>query len=96
MSAEQCPVCRGAGVIYGIAETGAQPTQTCHGCGGKGWVRGCNCGLCTPWPPCYPYDSFYVSEPCTNLPIISVSSEIHYRLLTDQTEGMNVPGWKVA
>jgi len=33
-----CPVCGGKGVVYGIAETGAFPTETCHGCGGLGWV----------------------------------------------------------
>jgi len=36
--AEICPVCVGKGVVYGIAETGACPTETCHGCNGKGWV----------------------------------------------------------
>ena len=36
-----CPVCNGAGVVYGIAETGACPTTPCHGCaewGSRGWL----------------------------------------------------------
>lgn len=37
--ASLCPVCNGKGVVYGIAETGAMPTTTCHGCDGKGWVE---------------------------------------------------------
>ncbi len=36
--AETCPVCQGTGKVYGVLETGAFPTQTCHGCGGAGWV----------------------------------------------------------
>ena len=39
MCAVICPVCKGRGVVYGIAETGAYPTQTCHGCNGKGWIE---------------------------------------------------------
>ena len=37
--ASLCPVCDGKGVVYGIGETGACPTTTCHGCGGRGWVE---------------------------------------------------------
>lgn len=39
MKASLCPVCNGQGVVFGIAETGTMPTQTCHGCKGKGWVE---------------------------------------------------------
>ena len=39
MQAVKCPVCEGKGVVYGIAETGAMPTTTCHGCDGRGWVE---------------------------------------------------------
>ena len=39
--AERCPICYGSGKVsdpdYGKF-TGAQPTKTCHGCGGSGWV----------------------------------------------------------
>ena len=39
MRAVLCPVCKGKGIVYGIAESGAFPTQTCYGCCGKGWVE---------------------------------------------------------
>ena len=39
MRAVTCPVCNGKGVVYGVAESGAYPTQTCYGCNGKGWVE---------------------------------------------------------
>ncbi len=36
--AEICPVCKGTGKIR--KKTGyPEPTKTCHGCGGKGWVE---------------------------------------------------------
>jgi len=48
MKASLCPVCMGKGIIYGIAETGTMPTQTCHGCGGKGWVEVSDCAPFIP------------------------------------------------
>ena len=39
MKAVLCPVCNGKGRIYGGYESGTEPLETCHGCGGKGWVE---------------------------------------------------------
>jgi len=39
MKAVRCPVCYGKGIVYGVAETGAYPTTSCHGCAGKGWIE---------------------------------------------------------
>jgi len=41
--AQRCPVCEGAGSVpgpdlYGMGSTVFPPRQTCHGCGGNGWV----------------------------------------------------------
>ncbi len=38
--AERCPVCFGSGtkVVERLASTCAPYEETCHGCGGNGWV----------------------------------------------------------
>ncbi len=38
--AERCPVCFGSGtkVVERLASTCAPYKETCHGCGGNGWV----------------------------------------------------------
>lgn len=40
--AEKCPVCWGSGKVAGPPSTGTaviDTGQTCHGCGGRGWVE---------------------------------------------------------
>jgi len=42
-TAVRCPVCNGSGSILvsdyrGMWTSSAASAQTCHGCGGKGWV----------------------------------------------------------
>ena len=40
--AEECPVCKGSGVITPFndyAQTVVPPSKACHGCGGRGWIE---------------------------------------------------------
>lgn len=53
--AEKCPICEGKGVVMGIAETGTQPTQRCHGCYGRGWVE---VGIDYPQPFPFPWQTY--------------------------------------
>jgi DnaJ-class molecular chaperone len=60
MSAEKCPVCCGAGTLALAptpGTTSASGLQTCHGCGGKGWVE--------TWSP-YPWTIY--RDPCDGCP----------------------------
>lgn len=43
-----CPVCIGKGLIMDINANSTQPTKTCHGCNGKGWVEVSNEPLTLP------------------------------------------------
>lgn len=35
-----CPVCKGGGVVHGMAEQGTMPTTPCHACNATGIVWG--------------------------------------------------------
>lgn len=50
MKAVLCPVCNGSGKIDGRSTSTDEGTQTCHGCGGKGWVE-----VRDEFRVCYPY-----------------------------------------
>ena len=40
VKAVKCPVCGGSGKVQsGIISVVAPMFETCHGCGGKGWVE---------------------------------------------------------
>ena len=52
--AERCPVCYGSGKytpINGGCSSGVPQPQTCHGCGGKGWVEVGDYVWYEPLPP---------------------------------------------
>ena len=36
--AEVCPVCGGGGKVIDPITDITEPTKTCHGCGGQGWI----------------------------------------------------------
>ena len=42
--AEQCPICKGTGVVTKLPHAGSasatEQSVSCHGCGGRGWVLG--------------------------------------------------------
>ena len=50
-----CPVCNGSGRYAPLPNpyiSSVPMSQTCHGCGGKGWVE---VGDCAPYVPPVPY-----------------------------------------
>ena len=51
--AERCPICNGSGKIKKL-----DVEETCHGCGGKGWVE---VSTSYPWSRPYP-------KPCPRHP----------------------------
>ena len=78
--AEKCPVCNGSGKWQVPPPNGGSSTcpteQTCHGCGGKGWVE--VGGDYPPWYPTYPwnpqmpyitYDIGLANDPNTGYPV---------------------------
>lgn len=68
MQAVLCPVCNGSGKCYHPApreSSACGSEETCHGCGGKGWVEIGLCGIPGPFypysPPFYTVTSYEIS-----------------------------------
>ena len=65
--AERCPVCYGTGKYTPPQDpnsTAVSTPQTCHGCGGKGWVEvDSNQPNSIPYFPYYPTCPYYPTYP---------------------------------
>ncbi len=56
--AETCPVCNGTGKLFPSQTDNGTAGETCHGCGGTGWVTVAGDGPPSPYTPSYPVPSW--------------------------------------
>jgi len=55
MRAVICPVCGGTGKLPYQLDNSTEPSRSCHGCSGRGWILIEEWPQDQPWLPFYPY-----------------------------------------